>query len=147
MRFILAVSDDNKIAIGNRLPWRISHDMKWFKMNTVGCPIIMGRKTWDSIGKKPLPLRENIVLSRRNVPGVRTITSLETLKTYLSQNKQAWVIGGAEVYQQLWGKGDIIVMTRVHVNVEGGLKVELPDLKTLWSKSFGGYTFSINMIV
>tara|TARA_B100000925_G_scaffold150081_1_gene112638 strand:+ start:538 stop:981 length:444 start_codon:yes stop_codon:yes gene_type:complete len=147
MRFILAVSDDDKIAIGGQLPWRISHDLKWFKMNTMGCPIVMGRKTWDSIGRKPLPFRENVVLSRQFVPNAKTFLSLRTLKVYLNEHKHAWVIGGAEVCHQLWKKGDILVLTRVHVQVDGGLKVYLPRMKTLWSKSFDGYTFSINKLV
>lgn len=146
MRFILAVSDDDKIALGSRLPWRITHDLKWFKMNTLGCPIVMGRKTWDAMGRTPLPFRENIVLSRQVVPNVRTFLSIRTLQLYLEENKHAWVIGGAEVCHQLWKKGDILVLTRVHVQVDGGLEVNLPEMKTLWSKSFDGYTFSINII-
>ncbi len=148
MRFILAVSTDNKIAVGGSLPWKISHDLRWFKMNTYGCPIIMGRKTWDSIGRKPLPGRTNIVVSRHNVPGVKCYRYLAALRIYIQKNPKAWVIGGATLCQQLWKSGDILVMTRVHRTVgDHGLEIKLPNMRTLWSKSFKDYTFSINKIV
>lgn len=143
MKFILAVSEDNKIAIAGKLPWRIRHDMKWFKMNTYGGTVIMGRKTWDSIGKKALKGRKNIVVSRKKVPGVETITNLDRIKLY----KKAYVIGGAELCQQLWKPGDTLILTRVHTTVPNGLGIELPDYKILWSKEFEGYTFSICKIV
>ncbi len=146
MRFILAVSDDNKIAIGNHLPWYIPHDLQWFKMNTYGETVIMGRKTWDAIGRKPLPGRKNIVLSRTRVPGATRIYSLWDIKSYVDTYPTSWVIGGAQVCEQLWKKGDILLLTRVHVEVPNGLPVKLPELKCLWSKSFDSYTFSINTV-
>lgn len=143
MRFILAVSRDNKIALGGALPWRISHDFRWFKMNTYGQTIIMGRKTWDSIGKKALPCRTNIVVSRRNVPNVKTIRNIEYVRDY----SDAWIIGGAELCHQTWKKGDLLVLTRVDIVVgENGLSITLPKMKEIWSKSFDSYTFSINII-
>tara|TARA_B110000008_G_scaffold254359_1_gene270260 strand:+ start:3233 stop:3667 length:435 start_codon:yes stop_codon:yes gene_type:complete len=143
MRFILAVSKDNKIALGGKLPWRIPHDFRWFKMNTYGETIIMGRKTWDSIGKQPLPGRENIVVSRHRIPKVKTIQILEDICYY----PNAWVIGGATLCEQLWEKGDILVLTRVDMVVgETGLGITLPAMKELWSKSFDSYTFSINIV-
>jgi len=143
MKFVLAVSADNKIAIAGRLPWRIRHDMQWFKMNTYGGTIIMGRKTWDSIGKKALKGRKNIVVSRKKVPGVETITNLDRIKLY----KQAYVIGGAELCQQLWKSGDTLILTRVHTTVPNGLGIQLPRLRVLWNKEFEGYTFCICKIL
>jgi len=148
MRFILAVSDDNKIAVGGTLPWKIPHDFRWFKMNTYGCPIIMGRKTWDSIGRKPLPGRKNIVISRHNVPGVKCFRYLAAMRIYIDKNPKAWVIGGATLCEQLWKSGDIVVLTRVHRIIgDHALEIKMPDMRTLWSKSFGDYTFSINKLV
>lgn len=146
MRFILAVSDNNILAVGDKLPWKIKHDFQWFKMNTMGCPVVMGRKTWDSIGKKPLPNRENIVVSRKRVPGVRHFVSMDKLKQYLHDHPQAWVIGGAQIYTQLWNEGDTVVLTRVHMQVPHGLNIQLPPMKELWSHKFDGYTFSINIV-
>ena len=143
MRFILAVSKDNKIALGGKLPWRISHDFRWFRMNTYGETIIMGRKTWDSIGRRALPGRENIVVSRRRIPNVKTI-QLSSVQNY----RDAWVIGGACLCEQLWKKGDILVLTRVDMVVgDSGLGIRLPAMKEIWSKSFDSYTFSINRIM
>lgn len=146
MRFILAVSDDNKIALRGGLPWRIPNDFKWFKMNTFGESIIMGRKTWDSIGRKALPGRKNIVLSRTRVPGVTNMRSLWEIESYVDTYPTTWVIGGAQLCEQLWKKGDILLLTRVHVEVPNGLSIDLPDLKCVWSKKFDSYTFSINII-
>lgn len=143
MRFILAVSDDGKISVGGKLPWNIPHDLKWFKMNTYGETIIMGRKTWDSIGKRALPGRTNIVVSRHKVPGVKTISNIYEICKY----KNAWVIGGAELCQQLWKKGDILLLTRVHMTVGAGLSIDLPKIKRLWTKDFDSYSFSINIII
>tara|TARA_B100000925_G_C22004384_1_gene472882 strand:+ start:19 stop:447 length:429 start_codon:yes stop_codon:yes gene_type:complete len=141
MRFILAVSDDHKIALGNKLPWQIPHDLKWFKMNTYNETVIMGRKTWNTLGG-PLPNRRNIVVSRRKVPGVETITNIDKVRSF----KQAWVIGGSEICTQLWQPGDFLFLTYVHVTVPNGLPIQLPPLQCLWSKSFDGYTFTINKI-
>lgn len=141
MKFILAVSDDNKIAIGNRLPWRISHDMKWFKMNTYNNTIIMGRKTFDALNRRELKNRRNIVISRNNIPGIETIKNINQVR-----GMDAIVIGGACICEQLWQKGDILILTRVHTTVPNGLEIRLPEYKELWSKDFGLYTFSINRI-
>ena len=141
MKFILAVSDDNKIAIGNRLPWRISHDMKWFKMNTYNNTIIMGRKTFDALNRRELKNRRNIVISRNNIPGIETIKNINQVR-----GMDAIVIGGASICEQLWQKGDILILTRVHTTVPNGLEICLPEYKELWSKDFGLYTFSINRI-
>ena len=101
----------------------------------------MGRKTWDTL-KKPLPNRRNIVVSRRKVPGVETIVNINKIKNY----KYAWIIGGRQLCSQLWKSGDILVLTYVHTTVPNGLPIEIPPLKCLWSKSFDGYTFTINKI-
>jgi len=144
MNFILAVSDDNKIALGGKIPWRNSHDLRWFKMNTYGRTIIMGRKTWDSIGRKSLRFRRNIVVSRRKVSGVETIINLNDIRL---KHSNAWVIGGSELCQQVWKSGDILVLTRIHTTVgESGLRIKLPPMRRLWQKSFNSHTFSINII-
>ena len=143
MRFILAVSTDGKISIGGKLPWNIPHDLKWFKMNTYGDTIIMGRKTWDSIGRKALRGRTNIVVSRHKVPGVKTITNIDDVREY----KNAWIIGGAELCKQLWKKDDILLLTRVHMTVGNGLSIDLPNMNELWSKDFNSYSFSINKLI
>lgn len=147
MKYILAVSDNNCIAIDNDLPWHIKHDFQWFKMNTYGNPVIMGRRTWESLSKKPLPGRRNIVVSRRKVPGAETMNSIRKIRDFVNEHPSTWVIGGAELCQQLWQKNDIILLTYVHITVINGLKITLPKLKCIWSKKFDGYTFTINKII
>jgi len=146
MRFILAVSEDDKIGIGNKIPWHIPHDLKWFKMNTYGETVIMGRKTWDSIGRRPLKERKNIVISRTRVPRVTTFRTIREVENYTATYPNSWVIGGASICQQLWKGGDILLLTRVHVVVPNGLSVKLPPIRELWSKEFDTHTFSINII-
>ena len=106
----------------------------------------MGGKTWDSMGRKALPGRKNIVLSRTRVPGVTNMRSLWEIESYVDTYPNTWVIGGAQLCEQLWNKGDILLLTRVHVEVPNGLGIHLPKLKCVWSKSFDSYTFSINII-
>src|ERR1043166_7241388 len=88
------------IGAGNRIPWHLPEDFKWFKQMTTGQVIVMGRKTFESIGR-PLPNRETIVLSRGpfNHPGVRTIRSLEELPA-LASGREVFICGGAQVYAQ-----------------------------------------------
>ena len=62
---IVAMSDNNVIGVNNDLPWRLPLDLKWFKMNTFGQAVIMGRKTWESLPKRPLPFRSNYIISRQ----------------------------------------------------------------------------------
>ena len=75
---IVAMSLNRAIGKDNRLPWHLPEDLRWFKKLTTGNVIIMGRKTWDSIGK-PLPNRESIVVTRSEIPGVRTVRSLDEI--------------------------------------------------------------------
>ena len=126
MKYILAVSDNNCIAINDDLPWYIKHDFQWFKMNTYRNPVIMGRRTWESLHKKPLPNRRNIVVSRHKVPGVETMNCIYKVRDFAKEHPSTWVIGGAELCQQLWQKNDIILLTHVHTNVINGLEIKLP---------------------
>lgn len=98
---IAAMSLNRVIGKGNALPWDIPEELQWFKKKTLDQIILMGRKTYDSIGR-PLPRRESIVLSRTSpsLPGVSVIGSLEELLSLpLDPKKEIWVIGGAEIYK------------------------------------------------
>src|SRR6266508_4498929 len=91
------------IGAGNKIPWHLPEDFKWFKKLTTGHVVVMGRKTFESIGK-PLPNRETIVLSRSGFvfPGVRTVSSLEAinLSDATFAEKDVFICGGAEIYAQ-----------------------------------------------
>ena len=98
---IVAMSLNRGIGKGNQLPWHLPEDLKWFKKLTTGNVIIMGRKTWESIGK-PLPNRESIVVSRGTaigVPGVRTVRSLAEINP-AADSRDYFIIGGAQLFQE-----------------------------------------------
>ena len=139
---IAAVSENEVIGKGNKLPWRLPLDLKWFKMNTTAGAVIMGRKTWDSLPKKPLPNRLNIILSHQpNQSQDDTIwcTSFqEALCKARSLTRRIYIIGGAEIYRIAMPYVNILILTRVHVRVEGQhLKyVVIPERKKLvWSST------------
>jgi dihydrofolate reductase len=100
LSIIVAMARNRVIGHQNKLPWHLSEDLKHFKETTLGHPIVMGRKTYESIGK-PLPGRENIVLTRNQdfqVDGVVVIHDLSTLEEKYSK-KEIFIIGGAEIYR------------------------------------------------
>lgn len=119
---IVAVSDNGVIGKGNTLPWRLSADLRYFKQRTMGKPIIMGRKTWESIGRA-LPGRQNIVVSRDarfDAPGADTVTSIDAALDVCESSEEIMIIGGAAIYAATMPMVDTLYLTRVHVHVEGG---------------------------
>ncbi|MBV8253201.1 MAG: dihydrofolate reductase [Chitinophaga sp.] len=120
---IVAASENNAIGINGQLPWRIADDMKYFKDTTTGKPIVMGRKTFESLGK-PLPNRPNIVITRQmDYAPVGTIVvdslqaGLDRAKTYDVQ--EVFITGGGEIFEQAMDITDRIYMTRVYAVVPG----------------------------
>ena len=116
---IAAMSLNRVIGAGNRIPWHLPEDFKWFKHITTGHVIVMGRRTFESIGK-PLPNRTTIVLSRSQFqhPGVQTIQSLEKLAPLVA-GRQVFICGGAQVYQQVLPLCSDLYLTLVKRTVEG----------------------------
>ena len=116
---IAAMSLNRVIGNGNQIPWHLPDDFKWFKATTTGHVIVMGRKTFESIGR-PLPNRETIVLSRSafSFPGVKTISSLEELPM-LAGDKQIFICGGAQIYEQTLSLCSELFLTLVKREVEG----------------------------
>src|SRR6478672_4438726 len=110
------------IGMGNRIPWHLPEDFKWFKKMTTGQVIVMGRKTYESIGK-PLPNRTTIVLSRSplNIDGVRTIADLKKLRAMEAElaGRDIFICGGAQVYEQALPMCLDLYLTLVKRNVEG----------------------------
>lgn len=115
---IVAASDNDAIGRGGVMPWHLSEDLKYFKRVTLGCPVIMGRTTFESIGR-PLPGRKNIVLtSRPGLPeGVCRVSSIEEAYSAAEPAEKCFVIGGARVYAQVIGSMDRIYLTRIHTTV------------------------------
>ena len=103
------------------LPWRLSEDLKWFKKMTLGFPIVMGRKTMESIGR-PLPKRRNIVISRtlESLPeGFEGVRSCEEAITLLSGEREASIIGGAQIYREMLPLCDEVLLSYVFHPYEG----------------------------
>ena len=111
---------ENRV-IGNKgqIPWHLPEDFRWFKQATMGGVLVMGRKTYESIGK-PLPGRETYVLSRttRSIEGVHNFTNLDILQE-IDTNKTIWIAGGAEIYQQMLPLCQEIYLSRVHNSYQG----------------------------
>lgn len=111
----------NNRVIGNKgqIPWHLPEDFKWFKRTTMHHVLVMGRKTYDSIGR-PLPGRETFVLSRthRKIPGVKTVTDLSDLKR-LNTSKTIWIAGGSEIYQQTLSLCSELYLSRIHQSFAG----------------------------
>jgi len=119
MKAIVAMADNRVIGRGGAIPWHLPEDFKFFKATTMGHAIVMGRKTHESIGK-PLPGRENIVLSRAmpELPGVRIVRSVEGLLE-LGDSANLFVIGGAEIYKLLLPYCTELYITRIPRAIDG----------------------------
>lgn len=119
---VIAMAENRVIGKNNQLPWRLPADLKHFKAITIGHAVLMGRKTYESIGK-PLPQRTNIVLTRNPrfvAPGCLVVTSSEEAIQYAkSENKEIFIIGGAEIYQQLLPEIQRIHLTLIHHHFAG----------------------------
>ncbi len=133
LSLIVAVAENGVIGRANQLPWRLPEDLQRFRRITTGHPVIMGRKTFESIGR-PLPGRTNIVVSRTGVfPGTVSAHSLEEALTEASRASGAgeiFVIGGGEIYRAALPLATRIHLTRVHSSVEGD--ATFPELGTEW---------------
>lgn len=118
---IAAVSENGVIGVDNKLPWYIPDDLKRFKNLTKDNVVIMGRKTYESIGK-PLPDRINIVVSRNknlSIPGCIVVNSFEQAIKKANKNKDVFIIGGGEIYNKGINYAQKIYLTKVHQEVKG----------------------------
>jgi dihydrofolate reductase len=127
LTFVVAVADNGVIGREGGLPWYLSSDLKRFKADTIGKPIIMGRKTYASIGK-PLPGRTNIVVTRDKAFRAEGTTVVATIDEALGEARQVAmqtgagdiaVIGGGELYRQLFEKADRLILTHVLASPDG----------------------------
>lgn len=114
---IVAMSLNRAIGKDNKLPWHLPEDLKWFKKLTTGHVIIMGRKTWESIGK-PLPNRETIVVSRTDIPGIRTVRHLSEVNPS-ADSRDHFIIGGAQLFREALPLCSDLFLTLVKREIEG----------------------------
>lgn len=119
---IVAMDNDRVIGLKNTIPWRLSADLKYFKSVTMGKPIIMGRKTYDSIGR-PLPGRRNIILSNQidlAIEGCEIFSSLEAVRKALAEAPEAMIIGGEQVYKLFMPFVTKLYITEVDTHITNG---------------------------
>jgi dihydrofolate reductase len=118
---IVAMSQNRAIGKNNQLPWHLPADLKHFKQVTMGRPILMGRKTYESIGR-PLPGRYNIVITRDanfQAPGCLVTTSIDTALAAVAESDEIFIIGGALLYQQMMPRIHRLYLTVIQQEVEG----------------------------
>ncbi len=118
--FVVAAARNGVIGRGNALPWRLPEDLAFFKRLTMGHPIIMGRKTYESIGK-PLPGRLNIVVTRSafQAPGCTVVDSLEAAYRAAGDADEVFVIGGAQIFEAALPSADRIYLTEIESAIDG----------------------------
>ena len=134
---LVAVSPEGIIGKDNTIPWHYSTDLKRFKRLTTGKTIIMGRKTWESLPKKPLPERRNIVITRSSIDGVECFRSIDdALQTC---EGDIWFIGGAGIYEEAMEKADVIDMTLVPDKVNENDCIYFPKIDETWKEGETNY--------
>lgn len=118
---IVALATNRVIGIENRLPWHLPGDMKWFRQHTLGKPILMGRKTFESLGR-PLPGRQNIVITSDTAyraEGATIAHSIDHALQLAGDAGEIMIIGGESFYRQMLPHADRLILTLVHAEVEG----------------------------
>lgn len=147
LSLIVAMAENHVIGRNNQLPWYLPEDLKYFKRVTMGKPVIMGRKTFESIGK-PLPGRTNIVVTRNGdyrAEGIKVVNTLEAARdlcdsiAVVDGTEEAMVIGGAQIYAQALSMADRLYLTEVHAEVEGD--ASFPDFDRNEWQELGRETF------
>jgi dihydrofolate reductase len=137
---VAAVAENGVIGRDGGMPWHLPGDLRHFKRTTLGKPVIMGRRTFDSIGRKPLPGRPNIVLTRDKNFRAEGITVAATLDEALelaraeaakSQADEIAIIGGSMLYEEMLPRADRLYLTEVHTSLDGNAR--FPDFdRTAW---------------
>ena len=118
---IAAMAHNRVIGLDNKMPWDLPADLKFFKITTMGCPIIMGRKTYDSIGR-PLPGRLNIVLSRDaslEIEGCTVVNTVDDALEAAKDSDEVFITGGAHLYNKFLGEADRLYLTLIDEEFEG----------------------------
>lgn len=119
---VVAASDNNVIGKDGGLPWHVLSDLKLFREITMGKPVIMGRRTWESLPRQPLPGRRNIVITRNedySADGADVAGSINEALAMCEGEAEVSIIGGGQVYEQAMDRTDRIYLTRIHLTVEG----------------------------
>lgn len=128
---VVAASENGIIGRDGGLPWHVSSDLKLFKEITLGKPVIMGRRTWESLPRKPLPGRRNVVITRNKTykaEGAEVAASIDEALALCAGEEEVSIIGGGQVYADAMGRTDRVYLTRIHMSVDGDTYLpEMPD--------------------
>jgi dihydrofolate reductase len=139
LSIVVAAADNGVIGRGNALPWRLPDDLQRFKELTMGKPIVMGRKTYESIGR-PLPGRTNIVVSRQpelKIEGCTVVNSLQAALVAARAAPEVMLVGGAQLYRSALPLVSTIHLTRVHADVSGDTMFPVLDMQQ-WRETLVG---------
>jgi dihydrofolate reductase len=134
---IVAISEDSGIGKDNELLWHISEDLKRFKKLTIGKTVIMGKKTWESLPKRPLPGRRNIVLTDNpgeSFENAVTAYSIEDAMGRCRKDEEVFIMGGGSIYRQFMPLADRLYITHVHKKAPADIYFPEIDMK-LWEKT------------
>jgi len=137
---IAAMANDRIIGKDNQMPWHLPADFAWFKRSTMGKPVVMGRKTYDSIGR-PLPGRQNIVISRDAslvIEGVDTVTSIEEALQAAGGVEEVMIIGGGIIYEACLPKANKLYVTHIEAEIQGDTQFPAwsDEFKETYSESY-----------
>lgn len=138
LSMIVAMANDRVIGLDNQMPWHLPADLAWFKKNTLNKPVIMGRKTFESIGR-PLPNRHNIIISRTpHISDNENVTWVESLDAAINlakDNAEVFIIGGGNIYQQALPLANRLYLTHIDATLQGDTR--FPDYNTgKWQQIF-----------
>jgi len=131
---IVAMASNRAIGLNGQMPWHLSADLKHFKRVTMGSPVLMGRKTFEAIGR-PLPGRENIIISRNTdypAEGCKVFNALEPALQHCGNHEQVFIIGGATLYQAMLAQADYLYMTLIDREFPGD--TFFPELGDNWQE-------------
>ena len=136
LSMIVATADNRIIGKGNAMPWHLPADLAYFKKTTLGKPIIMGRKTYESIGR-PLPGRRNIVISRDEkyqADGIETVTSVDAALALVTDVEEIMDIGGGAIYAHCMSSATRLYVTHIKASIDGD--TQFPEFDTVndWKK-------------
>jgi dihydrofolate reductase len=151
---ILARARNGVIGARGGLPWRLPEDLAFFKRTTMGHPIVMGRKTWESIGR-PLPGRRSVVVTRDRTfaaAGAEVVHSLEEAIALCAGSDEIFVIGGAQLYEEALPRADRLLLTEIHADFEGDVVLPSPA-PNIWEETrrdanppIGGRSFGFDFV-
>ncbi|MCW1719679.1 type 3 dihydrofolate reductase [Pseudoalteromonas sp. A3] len=128
---IAAMANNRVIGLDNKMPWHLPADLQHFKKVTTGKPVVMGRKTFESIGR-PLPGRRNIIITRNSqysAQGIETVSTTEAALELVKAEEEVMIIGGGNIYQQFLPSADRLYLTFIDLEVEGD--TQFPDYQAV----------------